>query len=356
MSLESLPSIRWGILGTGWVSTMFVKDLVVPRENVPVKHIFQALGTSSEDRGTKFIDENAKEQQPRPTIYTNYESIYTDSEVDIVYVGVPHSLHREICLAAIAAGKHVLCEKPMTMNEKGAQEVIAAAKAKGVFLMEAVWTRFFPITKDIQRMLHEEKVLGEITRMFCDFAIPLNLPSLPAESRLKDPKLGAGALLDIGIYNIMYSNILLDGKVGTEAATPEITSNMVIVDGVDVEDVIIVKYPETQRIAILTSSLQTKTAPEFCRVEGTKGTLTLSGLGTSIPSKTILKLTGKDEEVKEYESPGLGFFHEADAVALDILAGKKESATMPLAETVRMLGVMDSIRKSCGLVYPQDQN
>lgn len=118
---------------------MFVTDLLAPRPGL-AKHKIVAIGSSSVQKGTAFVDklwEKAPEQT-RPTVYPDYQGVYEDEEVDIVYIGTPHSLHKRNCLDAIAADKHVLCEKPFTINEKEAKEVARAAKAKGVFIMEGM--------------------------------------------------------------------------------------------------------------------------------------------------------------------------------------------------------------------------
>lgn len=132
------PSIRWGILGTGWVSTNFVKDLLLSRPGGPVEHIVQGLGTSSIEKGRDFIEQTfgPSIHTPRPTIYISYSQVYDDPEVDVVYVGVPHSMHKEICLQAIAKNKHVLCEKPIALCERDAQDIVDAARKQGVFMME----------------------------------------------------------------------------------------------------------------------------------------------------------------------------------------------------------------------------
>jgi dihydrodiol dehydrogenase / D-xylose 1-dehydrogenase (NADP) len=161
MDATLLPSIRWGILGryrlfrfsssvstpnypsgTGWVSTRFAADLLLQRASAPVRHQITALGTSSQAKGTNFVASVFSSASPsalRPKIYTSYSHVYTDPQVDIVYIGTPHSYHKEQCLAAIAAGKHVLCEKPFTINAAEAEEVIVAARAKGVFIMEGAF-------------------------------------------------------------------------------------------------------------------------------------------------------------------------------------------------------------------------
>lgn len=117
---------------------MFVQDLLAARPDAPAQHTIVALGSSSLEKGNAFVEkvwEKALEQ-PRPQVYADYQGVYNDANVDIVYVGTPHSLHKKNCLDAIAAGKHVLCEKPFTINEKEAQEVVDAAKRRGVFIME----------------------------------------------------------------------------------------------------------------------------------------------------------------------------------------------------------------------------
>lgn len=124
---------------------MFVKDLLAPRSSPSAKHTITALGSSSLEKGNAFVEKVWGEsaaaatpdpEPPRPVVYADYQGVYNDGSVDIVYIGTPHSLHRANCLDAIAAGKHVLCEKPLTINAREAQEVVDAAKKKGVFIME----------------------------------------------------------------------------------------------------------------------------------------------------------------------------------------------------------------------------
>ncbi|KAF2086369.1 NAD(P)-binding protein [Saccharata proteae CBS 121410] len=353
--IQTKPTLRWGILGTGWVSEKFVKDLILPRSDAVATHIVHAIGTSSVSKGEAFVNStfNDLEVHGKPRIYEDYKNVYDDELVDVVYVGIPHALHKEACLAAIHAGKHILCEKPMCINEKDAQEVIAAAREKRVFLMEAVWTRFFPLVKDLQKLLYEEEVIGEVRRMFCDFSMDMKMETLDKHSRLKDPKLGAGALLDLGIYPLTLSNLFLDTGVGKESSNPEVSSHLKVVDGIDYADSIILKYPKTQRMAILTASVEYQMSEEFCRIEGSNGNMVLSGPAASKPTSVKITSQGTERTIL-YEDPGMGFFYEADAVALDIQAGRLENTTMPLAEMIRMLRTMDDIRRKAGVIYPQD--
>lgn len=181
------------------------------------------------------------------------------------------------------------------------------------------------------------------------------MEALPPTHRYKDVNLGGGALLDIGVYPLMWSNLILDGKVGAEASHPEVKATMVVIEGVDYEDVIVMKYPKTNRIGILAASLRARRREEFLRVEGSKGVITVSRPGCSVSRKVKIQVDGEKERKVEYGNEGTGFYFEANAVAKDILERKKESAIIPLAEMVRMMRVMDDIRKQGGVRYPQDR-
>jgi predicted dehydrogenase len=137
-----------------------------------------------------------------PAVYGSYAEVYADPDVDIVYIGTPHAFHKQNCLNAITAGKHILCEKAFTIPAKETQEVLSAAQGNGVFIMEAMWTRFHPLVLTLRKMLHEEKIIGNVRRTFCDFGLEMNISALGPESRLKNPALGAGNLLEIAIYSL----------------------------------------------------------------------------------------------------------------------------------------------------------
>ncbi|KAH8649344.1 hypothetical protein BX600DRAFT_112767 [Xylariales sp. PMI_506] len=370
---SELPILRWGILGTGWISTMFVTDLLISRPDAPVKHIVTALGTSSQEKGTAFIEKVWKDSSAhKPHVYDHYQGVYDANDVDIVYVGTPHSLHKQNCLDAIAVGKNVLCEKPFTINESEAQEVIDAAKSKNVFIMEAMWTRFIPLMQALQDHLHVKKTIGSIQRCFVDFGMPMHLLNPPTRSRLKDPSLGAGALLDIGIYTLMYASAVMGGgNLGQEHPPFDVSSFLNLADGIDEQDCIVLRYPANEavgmgaRTAICTATLQAKNPTPFARIEGSDGVITLSGPGPSLPREIRIEKPVKlgdaesqaEAQVLKFEPPSsaAGFLYEADAVGLDLASGRKENETMPLDETIRMMKLMDTVRKQNGLEYPQDK-
>ncbi|EQB58353.1 hypothetical protein CGLO_01412 [Colletotrichum gloeosporioides Cg-14] len=363
MSSET-PTLRWGIIATGLISSWFVEDLVLERSDAKAKHIVQSVGSSSLEKGKAFVEKHLPGHSP--TIYGSYTEVYNDPNVDAVYIGTPHAFHKQNCLDAINAGKNVLCEKAFTITAKEAREVFDAAKAKGVFVMEAMWTRFFPLTRSLLNILHNEKQIGEIHRVFCDFAMNMDIASLGPESRLKNPALGAGSLLDIGVYSLTFTILGLDPGVGEKAEKPKIVATQTLSDDIDIATSALLLSPSGKQ-GILTASTQVKTPPTFCRIEGSEGYVLIEGIATSVPgSFTVHSSKASGEEWTEsttpglkakkydFERPGKGFYYEADAVALEIKAGRKESEIMPWAETIRVMEIMDEIRRQGGARFPQD--
>ncbi|OAL33522.1 hypothetical protein AYO20_07208 [Fonsecaea nubica] len=299
-----------------------------------------------------------------------YREVYCDPDVDVAYIGTIHTFHEENCLDAIAAGKNVVCEKPFTINSKEAREVIEAAKARNVFLMEAMWTRFTPLVHSLRKKLFEEKVIGDIQRTFCDFGLDMNISSLGPESRLKNPNLGAGCLLDIRIYSLTWGLLTLDPKLGDQRETPIVVSIQSLSDRVDHSTSILLKYYPSGRHGILTATTLAKSGREFCRIEGSQGHVIVEGRVASAPESftvspknTTSSAVGdakaeraqNDHQRYTFEKLGRGFYWEADAVAIDIAAGRTQSQVMPLSETLKTHEIMDEVRRQGGVQYPQDQ-
>ncbi|KAH6611695.1 dimeric dihydrodiol dehydrogenase [Boeremia exigua] len=362
MSRPGLPTLRWGIVATGLISSWFVSDLALPRPDAKAKHVIQAIGSSSMEKGQRF----AKDLIPSlsPTIYSSYSEVYADSDVDIVYIGTPHAFHARNCLDAIAAGKHVLCEKPFALTASEAEEVFSAAAKRGVFVMEAMWTRLYPLMRTLQSVIHEEKLIGKVQRVFCDFSLDMDIEALGLDSRLKNPALGAGSLLDIGIYSLTWGLLALDRAIGEEAQKPRILAAQTLSNDIDVASSMILSYP-TGAQAILTSSLWSRTDSDFCRIEGTEGHIVVSGPGSSAPQRFVVHSksgnntssagTTDTGKIYEFEKPGHGFYFEADAVALDIAAGRVQNSIMPWKETVRVMRLLDEVRRQGGARFPQDK-
>ncbi|EGW33640.1 uncharacterized protein SPAPADRAFT_60972 [Spathaspora passalidarum NRRL Y-27907] len=353
-------TLRWGILGAGNISSQFVFDLLLSNERKSeTHHVVGSIGCSNKQKGQDFITANkiteANNYGVVPVVQS-YQELYDNPDIDIVYIGTPHTYHREQAIGCLNGNKHVLCEKPMTVNKKEAEELFALAKSKKKFFMEAVWTRFFPAVKELRQKVYDEKVIGEVHRLFADFSYYADVTKLPTSSRVRDRTLAAGALLDIGIYPLTYSRILLDDKVGDEHTKFEFKSFMTLdpVDKVDHLSSIIIKY-ENGKHAILSTSELIDGPKAYIRLEGTKG---WAEMYSDNPARAKhFKIFFKDgREPIEYkdESGYNGFIYEANAIAQDISDGKLENDTIPHAETLLVMGVMDQIRKENGLVYDQD--
>jgi predicted dehydrogenase len=181
------------------------------------------------------------------------------------------------------------------------------------------------------------------------------ISSLPASSRTADPKLGAGALLDIGIYTLTWVSLILDQHPDrSSTSTPTVVSSMSFTGGADEMTSVILNYGELKAQAICTASMRHKSSPEFCRIEGDRGSVVVGGVAASKPGFLVVKLKDQEDKKIEFETPGHGFYFEADAVAADLRSGRKENEKMPLEESLRVMKLMDSIRAQNGLRYTQD--
>lgn len=360
--MSETPRIRWGIVAVGMISSWFVEDLMLERGNAPVKHIIQSIGGRDLGRCKEFAQTYCPKAAPE--LHDSYEGVYNDPEVDIVYIGTPHTFHKQNMLDAIAAGKNILCEKAFTITSNEAREVFDAAKAKGVYVMEAMWLRFRPLVHQLRKLLFEDKVIGDVYRTFADFALEVDIKSLPATSRYKDRKFGAGTLLDTGIYSLTWAILTLDAGSPGDSEKPLALGVQSQEDGIEVNTSILLQYQSTGRQGIVSSTTKSNGNPDvFCTVYGTDGTLEVEGPTPSLPlSFTVYpKMSGdpnfgnlKRPEGKKYDFPkvGRGFIYEADSTALAVLDGKLENAIMPWSETIQVMEIMDSIRKQNNYFYP----
>lgn len=359
---SNIPTCRWGIVATGFISSWFVADLVLDRPDAKAKHIIQSIGSSSVAKGEEFASKHCPKSSP--TIYVSYEEVYADPNVDCVYIGTPISFHKKNCLDAIAAGKNVLCEKAFAMNAREAKVVFEAAQKKGVYVQEAMWLRHRPMVAKLRELLYQDNVIGDVFRMSSDFFDRIDIPNLPETSRYKHPKLGAGTLLDIGIYPLTWAFLTLDSNTPDRSEQPKVLATQTHQHGVEVISSILLQYPSSGRQGVLTSTSMSNSPPSpVCRIYGTEGYVDVTGDARSAPSHPQFFTVYKSkhdyqtfDQGQKYEFPhvGQGFIFEADNTALDIAAGRKESNIMPWSETVRVMELMDEIRRQGGTEYPQD--
>ncbi|CAK9440471.1 uncharacterized protein LODBEIA_P45710 [Lodderomyces beijingensis] len=353
-------TLNWAILGAGNIAAQFVYDLVLNNQRqTEYRHVVQSIGCSNQARGSEFIKANnitSENNYGVIPVVQSYQELYKNPNVNVVYIGTPHVFHKEQAIECLHNDKHVLCEKPITVNEKDAQEIFTVAKKYNKFCMEAVWTRFFPAIQIVKQEIYQTKVIGEVHRLFADLSYNGDVSSLPASSRVRDRKLAAGSLLDIGIYPITYARILLDDKVGDEHTSFKHKSFLTIdkEDQVDHLCSILFQYKDGKQ-AVLTSSELVDGPKAYVRLECTGGWVEMYSDNPARANhfKIFDKTGGLVLEYKD-DSGYNGFIYEANAVADDINRGKIENDVMPHKETLLVMSVMDSIRKENGLTYDQD--
>ena len=312
--------LGWGLLGTGGIAETFAADLTLTRSGRAA-----AIGSRHMDSANRFAD-----AFNIPNRHASYEALVADPEVEVVYVATPHPMHHACALLAMRAGKAVLVEKPFTMNAAEAQELVAVARAEGLFLMEAMWTRFLPHIAEIRRLI-AEGALGDIVTVTADHG--QWFPEDP-EFRLFAPELGGGALLDLGVYPVSFASMVL-GKPDriVTLIDPAFT-------GVDGQTSMLFGYASGAQ-AVLTCTLSAK-SPTRGAIVGADARIEIDGDFYAPTSFTLISLTG---ERTHFEEPheGRGLWHQADEVARCLREGILESPLMPLDESVSIMETMDAV-------------
>lgn len=327
----SAERIRWGILGTGSIAKQFAKGLSV----LPDAELV-AVGSRSQASADSFAT-----IFNIPRRHATYEALAQDAEVDVVYIATPHSLHKENSILCLQNNKAVLCEKPFAINAAQAKDVIAFAREKKLFLMEAMWTRFFPLMVKLRELV-AEGAIGQVRMITADFGFRTQFNP---QGRLFDPHLGGGALLDVGIYPLSLASMLL-------GAPTEIRSLAHLGQtGVDEQAAVILAYNEGQ-LALLHTATRTNT-PHEAIIMGTEGQLRIDAPWWR-PARMTLSRPRKSDQVIDIPYQGNGYNYQAAAVMNCLRAGKLESHTMPLDETLSIMHTMDHIRAQWGLTYPME--
>ena len=322
---------RWGILATGRIAHSFATGL----KALPDAELV-AVGSRAQESADKFAAEFNV-----PRAHASYEALAADPQVDAIYVSTPHPMHKDNTILCLNAGKAVLCEKPFTINARDAAEVVAVARRKKVFLMEAMWSRFLPPVAAVRKMLADGAV-GDVRMVSADFGFRAG--ENPA-SRLFDPALGGGGLLDVGVYAVSFCSMVL-GEAAEVAGVAEIGGT-----GVDSQAAVVMKYAGG-RIGQIATGVRTGT-PMEATIMGTDGYIRLHRPWWRGGRVTLHR---GDAVVWTIDEPvaGNGYNYEAAEVAACLRAGKTESAVMPLDETLAIMRTLDRIRAQWGLKYPME--
>ncbi len=324
--------VRWGILATGKIATTFAENLAL----LPECEIAAVAG-----RRQQSADDFAA-AHGATTAYGDYASLVADPDVDVVYVATPHALHKEHVLLAFEAGKPVLCEKSLTLTAADAEELVAESRARGLFLMEAMWMRCLPMVRRLQQLV-DTGAVGEVRQVRADLGFRVDRPST---DRLLDPALGGGALLDMGVYPLTFAHLFL-GEPSHVAATATLAET-----GIDLDLAIAQSYV-SGAVAALTSSM-TAATPRTASIATDLGRIDLDAPFHHPASATWTSAEGESQPLEE-PYVGTGLAHEALEVVRCLRNGEVESPLVPLEDTLAVMRQMDDIRRAVGVRYAADR-
>ncbi|MGI9821742.1 Gfo/Idh/MocA family protein [Agromyces sp. Marseille-Q5079] len=321
--------LRWGILATGWISHLFTSDLKANGFDV------RAVGSRSQAGADAFATEF-----DIPNSHASYEALVADPEVDAIYIGTPHPMHAANARLALEAGKHVLVEKPFTLNAAEAREIAELAASKGLLLLEAMWTRYLPHMVRIREII-ASGALGEVRSLIADHTQKLS--DDPAH-RINALELGGGALLDLGIYPVSFAWDLF-GEPTTIQSTATFKST-----GADAQIAVVFGYDDG-RVATTVSASDLK-GPNVASVLGTEARIDIDAVWYTPTSFRVVGHDGTVIETYESEVVGRGMHFQAAAVERLVAAGTLAGDLLTIDETVAIMATLDAIREQIGLRYP----
>ncbi|KAK0732651.1 hypothetical protein B0T21DRAFT_369408 [Apiosordaria backusii] len=375
MASSTPYTVRWGILATGWIAETFTKDLLTnpaSRDVHDVRHEVVAVSSSSsKDRAADFIKQvNA----PSTTkAYGSYHELVADPDVDIIYVATPHSHHFQNAMLALTAGKNVLCEKSLTVTAAQTRKLIETARSKNLFFMEAVWTRYFPLSIKVRELI-TSGALGNVYRTIADLSVGRDAPEgkidFPDSNRMVNADLAGGALLDLGIYALTW---VFQSLYHTQPEEEKEAPNVIAAvnkyhTGADETTSIILQFPKHKSHGIALTSLRVASEPDnkdtagaSIRIQGGLGEIQVVGPAYRPHQlRIITKESDGKAEVIDFTIPkdkerdwGHGMFWEADEAARCLRDGQKQSKTLPWSESIVIMEVMDETLRQGGVTYPE---
>lgn len=325
---KDMHELNWGVVGLGRIAHLFVQDLLLlPQANL------QAVGSSSIERAEEFALQYGARKA-----YGSYEELFADPAVQVVYVAGLHPDHRDVSIAAMKAGKHVLCEKPVAMNAREAQEMIDQARESGVFFMEAFWSRFNPSIREVYDRVRNGEI-GKVRFVQAEFSFyKLNDPR---EDRSLDVSKGGGSLLDMGVYSLFLAYLIL-GKPKEVLARAQFHSR-----GAEVQTSIMLQYDDAQ--ALLYSGFAHDTSMR-AKIGGEEGCFFLEPIWHETQGYVHKK--GSEEEYHERPTLGKGFTYEIAEVHQCIGTGKVQSSLWSWKQCLELISLVDAVRTEAGIHYP----
>jgi predicted dehydrogenase len=324
--------IHWGILSTGHIAGKFADALkILPDASL------HAVASRTREKADAFARKYGIKKS-----YSTYQALADDPEVDVIYIGTPHTFHLENAVMCMRAGKAILCEKALTINAREAEEMIRVAREEDVFLMEAMIMRHVPLVKKVLNWIREGRI-GDV-RLVC--ASRCARRDFPSEARQLNPELGGGSLLDVGVYPISFASMIF-GR-----APKDVFGFGYIGDyGSDEQGAALLNYDDGA-IADLIFALRTE-AVNDAYIYGTEGFVKLDEV-FAVPTRATLYKDKKPIETLEEPVVGNALNYEAEEVMRCLHLGLKESPFMTLDESLQIMRIMDKIRGPWDLKYSND--
>ena len=320
---------KWGLIGPGRIAHQFAQGLSAIKDAS-----LYAVASTHPERAQAFA-----QQYGGAKVYSSYESLVNDPDVDGVYIATPHRFHFENIKLALEAGKPVLCEKPLTVNAAEARELMEISKAKKVFLMEALWTRFLPVYAPIRHWL-DEGLIGEVKLLVGTFG--LIVPNEEGD-RWLNPELAGGTLLDMGVYPISVSQWVMGKQPQSFASMAKLSPT-----GVDEMTAVLLQY-DNGAISEVHSSFISENVNDFY-IYGAKGHIRIHA---NFWAATRASLVTRDQEITVSRPHRAGGFeYQTEEAMRCIRAGLLESPGISHAQTLANLELMDAIRADIGVKYP----
>lgn len=322
---------RLGIIGAGWIARKMVKALA-PLDEVEV----YAVGSRSYEKAAAFAQEHAI-----PVAYGSYEELVCDPLVDLVYIATPHSHHYEHAMLALDHGKHVLVEKAFTANAAQASDLIATARAKGLFITEAIWTRYMPLSHKVREIM-ESGVIGEprvLTATLCYM--------MEFKERIVRADLCGGALLDLGVYALNFARMYFGTDIVKTVSNCHLGPT-----GMDMHESISLSYADGKMANLQAGALCLNDRQGI--ISGTEGYIRVD----NINCPEVVEVYRNYELVERYVKPDdmvNGYEYQVLECMRCIREGLLESPMMPHEETVSIMKQMDEMRKEWGVEYPYDK-
>ncbi len=324
-----MSKLRWGFLSAGGIATSVARDFRIAGITI------QAVGARDLAKANEFA-----EKFDIPNRHQGYDALVNDPEVDVVYVSTPHPWHHQHALLALNAGKHVLLEKPFTINAREAQEIKDLATKKKLFVLEAMWSRFLPSMDAIFEVINSG-VLGEIKLVTADHS--QYLPHVP---RLWKPELGGGALLDLGIYPVSFAVRVL--------GLPEKITAKATLTGEKVDETTSIIFEYANGAQATLTTCMSAAGPVTAVVVGTFGRIEID---KSFYDQTSFKVYNQGGEVIQsyaQKIDGIGRQYQGLHLEKCVAEGLLESPVLSITESVEIMKVMDGLRAQIGVKYPTE--